>query len=500
MRSVELELEHSYKNRYVGKHRLKPTSDVTTLGSCRDASIRLLGDNVAGIHAVVEYTDQGWLILDMGSDHGTWMKKKPIVEQKLQGVTFINIGGHSLKLTIKEINKDLFTTSKHSGEKATGDQLFHQVIVRKQGFVVESLLLGQSEDYNLAIGQNQQTLTVPAQAYQWKTTEVGDVVVQQRLVHSTNMELSTREKFKGLVDPSLRAPLGAAAALVLLLFALIMFSPKDPDAEMKEIKPDTNKYTRMIYDAKKIKRSKKKSIKVSKNIKGTSKAATKKTAATGTRKQAKAAASKQAAKVVSKIKAAGLGALIGKISKRAAKSAKFVVAQGRSPDSTTGKALSSVGSPTLGKASGKAAYKGARVSGVKTAGKGGGSSAYKGIGGLSLGNVGNASVGILEEETEVQGGLEREVIARYIQSQLGQIRYCYERQLSASPDLYGKVKVKFTIGSEGSVVSQRVKRTSLKNAMVEGCILRRIASWRFPKPQGGTTVNVSYPFLFKSTR
>jgi TonB family protein len=117
-----------------------------------------------------------------------------------------------------------------------------------------------------------------------------------------------------------------------------------------------------------------------------------------------------------------------------------------------------------------------------------------------LGNVGNASVGILKEETEVQGGLDREVIARYIQSQLGQIRYCYERQLSASPELYGKVKVKFTIGSEGSVVTQKVKRTSLKNAMVEGCILRRIASWRFPKPQGGTTVNVSYPFLFKSIR
>ncbi|MEO0335373.1 MAG: AgmX/PglI C-terminal domain-containing protein [Pseudomonadota bacterium] len=500
MRSVELELEHSYKNRYVGKHRLKPTSEVTTLGSCRDASIRLLGDNVAGIHAVIEYTEQGWSILDMGSEHGTWMKKKPIIEQGLRGITLINIGGHTLKLTSKEINKDLFTTTKQTGEKETGDQLYHQVIVRKKGFVIESLLLGQNEEYDLKIGEQTRTLTIPAQAYQWKTTELGAVVVQQRLVHSTNMELTAGEKVKGLIDPSLRAPLGAAAALVLLLFALILFSPQDPDAEMKEIKPETNKYTRMIYDAKKIKRSKKKSIKITKNIKGVTKTTTVKKTATGTQKQAKAAASKQAAKVVSKIKAAGLGALIGKISKRAAKSAKFVVAQGRSPDSTTGRALGSVGSPTLGKAAGKAAYKGARVSGVKTAGKGGGSSAYKGIGGLSLGNVGNASVGILEEETEVQGGLDREVIARYIQSQLGQIRYCYERQLSASPDLYGKVKVKFTIGSEGSVVTQKVKRTSLKNAMVEGCILRRIASWRFPKPQGGTTVNVSYPFLFKSTR
>ena len=77
---------------------------------------------------------------------------------------------------------------------------------------------------------------------------------------------------------------------------------------------------------------------------------------------------------------------------------------------------------------------------------GGGSGEYKGYGGLAVGNVGNASVGVLDEETEVEGGLDKEVIARYIKSQLGQIRYCYERQLSANPELYGKVLVKFTIG------------------------------------------------------
>jgi outer membrane biosynthesis protein TonB len=114
--------------------------------------------------------------------------------------------------------------------------------------------------------------------------------------------------------------------------------------------------------------------------------------------------------------------------------------------------------------------------------------------------VGNAEVGILEEESEVDGGLDRDVIARVIQSQLGQIRYCYERQLSANPELYGKVLVKFTIGGTGNVVAQMVGNTSLNNAMVEGCILRRIAGWQFPQPKGGTNVLVSYPFLFKSTK
>ncbi|MGZ3721801.1 MAG: AgmX/PglI C-terminal domain-containing protein, partial [Bdellovibrionales bacterium] len=121
-------------------------------------------------------------------------------------------------------------------------------------------------------------------------------------------------------------------------------------------------------------------------------------------------------------------------------------------------------------------------------------------GALSVGNTGTADVGVLEEETEVEGGLDKEAIARVIRSQLGQIRYCYERQLSANPDLYGKILVKFTIGAAGSVTAQTIGNTSLNNAMVEGCILRRIAGWQFPNPKGGTNVLVSYPFLFKSTR
>jgi TonB family protein len=60
------------------------------------------------------------------------------------------------------------------------------------------------------------------------------------------------------------------------------------------------------------------------------------------------------------------------------------------------------------------------------------------------------------------------------------------------------VKVRFTISGDGGVDSQSVAQTTLKSAMVEECILRRIATWKFPTPKGGTKVLVSYPFLFKS--
>lgn len=103
-----------------------------------------------------------------------------------------------------------------------------------------------------------------------------------------------------------------------------------------------------------------------------------------------------------------------------------------------------------------------------------------------------------DTESVVEGGLDREVIAAVIREHLGQIRYCYERQLAASPDLYGKLKVRFTIDANGEVDSQSVSQTTLKNNMIEDCILRRLATWKFPKPKGGTKVIVSYPFLFKS--
>ncbi|MEI7973869.1 MAG: AgmX/PglI C-terminal domain-containing protein, partial [Bdellovibrio sp.] len=121
------------------------------------------------------------------------------------------------------------------------------------------------------------------------------------------------------------------------------------------------------------------------------------------------------------------------------------------------------------------------------------------IGALKAGTTGLGGAELLEEESEITGGLDREVIASYIKSQLGQILYCYERQLSAEPQLYGKVTVKFTIGPSGSIETQRISETSLRSQIVESCMLQKISKWKFPPPEGGTRVVVSYPFLFKST-
>lgn len=118
---------------------------------------------------------------------------------------------------------------------------------------------------------------------------------------------------------------------------------------------------------------------------------------------------------------------------------------------------------------------------------------------LSGNGLGSAGISTNESESVVTGGLERDVIAQVIKSQVGEILYCYERQLSATPELSGKISVRFTISPSGSIESRSINTSTLNNSNVENCILKKMDAWKFPYPKGGTRVVVTYPFLFRST-
>jgi hypothetical protein len=128
--------------------------------------------------------------------------------------------------------------------------------------------------------------------------------------------------------------------------------------------------------------------------------------------------------------------------------------------------------------------------GTKGVGLGAAASAGK------VGRGGQSDLGI-DEPASVQGGLDREVIRRVIISHRPQIRYCYEKQLSNTPDLVGKVLVEFVIAGDGSVSTAHVSEQTLSDAEVGKCIVSKVKTWSFPKPKGNGTVVVTYPFLFK---
>lgn len=500
MKRLALQIEHKVKNRLVGVHCVNETTDLLTVGSGRTAKIRVLGDEIAGLHAAFNLDGDTWTVCDLGSESGTWVNQKPVVSYPIKDATVIHIGGHQLKVTPFEFEREMF---KSVSREASGQETYHQVVILKNGHVKETLLLPPAQSYaSSVVGVG--TLPAP-KGFDWTETTSGDVVIKQRLTKTDRIvDATVKEAF--FEDFKRPAPLLAAIFIFVSMIGLMVLMPQKPEDELKTVTPVQNQYTRMIFDGQKVRAQKERAEKIRQTMKGQSKSGVAKSTPGGDAGAKVAGGSKEkpGAKVVMNLKNAGLGALIGRVAARAGKNAALVQAAGVNADSANaGRALSLGGGSSLDKLGGGGGGNGnttLKVGGLGTAGKGGGSSGYKGSGALQLGSTGNADVGALDDESEVDGGLDKEIISRYIKSQLGQIRYCYERQLSANPDLYGKIMVKFTIGSAGSVVAQAIGTTSLNNAMVEGCILRRIAGWQFPTPKGGTKVLVTYPFLFKSNR
>ncbi|HYH98061.1 TonB family protein, partial [Hyalangium sp.] len=138
------------------------------------------------------------------------------------------------------------------------------------------------------------------------------------------------------------------------------------------------------------------------------------------------------------------------------------------------------------------------IGAIGTKGRGGGTASYgSGVG--VLGGKQSVDVGITSSEPMVMGSLDKELIRQVIQRNRGQIRFCYESQLTKYPKLNGKVAVKFVINAEGKVVSSEVAQSTAGNAELESCVAGRVRTWQFPKPKGGGVVIVTYPFIFKAS-
>jgi outer membrane biosynthesis protein TonB len=98
----------------------------------------------------------------------------------------------------------------------------------------------------------------------------------------------------------------------------------------------------------------------------------------------------------------------------------------------------------------------------------------------------------------VDEGLTKDEVGEVIHRHLSEVRYCYESAMIRTPDLEGKLMTAFTIGGDGRVKSTEVKSSTLPDPRLDDCILRRLATWKFPEPRGGVDVAVAYPFIFKT--
>jgi outer membrane biosynthesis protein TonB/pSer/pThr/pTyr-binding forkhead associated (FHA) protein len=131
-------------------------------------------------------------------------------------------------------------------------------------------------------------------------------------------------------------------------------------------------------------------------------------------------------------------------------------------------------------------------------GRGGGGIGAMGAGTVGKGHVGGTVSAASGHSISAQGNIDRDAVAKVVNSHLQEVRLCYEHELNRSGGgLAGKVSVEWTIGTTGRVAAAKVKSSTMNNASVESCILEHLKTWQFPTPKGGPVI-ISYPFLFNS--
>lgn len=97
-----------------------------------------------------------------------------------------------------------------------------------------------------------------------------------------------------------------------------------------------------------------------------------------------------------------------------------------------------------------------------------------------------------------RGALSADVIRTTVRANQHRVQACYETALARRSTLRGTVTVRFIIQPDGTVSTATVLSDTAGDARLRACIAASVATWRFPAPDGGGLVSVTYPFTLDS--
>lgn len=132
---------------------------------------------------------------------------------------------------------------------------------------------------------------------------------------------------------------------------------------------------------------------------------------------------------------------------------------------------------------------------IGTIGKGGGGVSGSGRGSGRLGRSGKQPPRVRMGSVTTGVGLDKNIIRRIVRSHYGAMRFCYEKRLLQDPKLAGRVAVDFVIGADGSVSGAKAAE-STGDSKLDDCVVKVFEGMVFPKPKGGSVVQVKYPVVF----
>ena len=96
----------------------------------------------------------------------------------------------------------------------------------------------------------------------------------------------------------------------------------------------------------------------------------------------------------------------------------------------------------------------------------------------------------------VEGPTDPSLVVKEVRARMGAVRACYERALKRNATLSGKVKIRWTITTAGTVSNIEIDEDSVGDSGVSSCMKAVVMRWRFVAPEGAP-VDVVYVFVFE---
>lgn len=174
------------------------------------------------------------------------------------------------------------------------------------------------------------------------------------------------------------------------------------------------------------------------------------------------------------------------------------------PGTSADKAFKGVGGvSTSGRGKGGLGGKGGSRTGGKSVGIGGLGGRVGGPGAVSTGGtvvekVPKASVK-KAGKTKIDGTLKASAVARILSRGMRALKGCYQRALKRNPKLSGKITVILSINATGKVTKVEIDTDTVGDSSVNACIKGFSRRWRFPPPEDGGSVEVSFSVGFQSS-
>lgn len=504
------------------------------IGSSKRADLVVPHAEVSQIHAMLRLVDSNILLYDLGSEGGTFVEGKKIVERKLTPGEVFEIGGHRVRVNL------LDQLTHESGERAlfwtadcsvTPDRL--EVIRLEDSIVRDEHSLRKGARLHFGRGRREILLAgvkfgdcflhrkdsgnthsvegmLPA-GYVAEIYDGKNELVRMIEQEGSSFSFHDKEKVrlvsadqkreillvwqaqgarvarlgKDAESPILKKTLGSCLAVALFALTVMSYVPLKREVVEQAVLPTTS-YERLSMD---------------------SAPAPQAAQAEGSDSKEESK-SQQAASKADSI-SSSLSKLLNKKSSVTAETIQQAISNNGTTTARNAVKNANIKSENIaaGSIGGGAVNVNAISAGLSNGSgtKAGSLNGFKGGKGSSIGTPGGTGFGgkgfdmsLGGDEAEALGGLDKSLIAAVVQSNIGQIKHCYERQLIVDPNIFGKVVASWTIDKDGAVSTSGIKKTTMNNKTVENCIAGKIKNWTFPKPKGGGQVLVSYPFLFKS--